>query len=321
LNDVGVVVIGRDEGERLIRCLDALAGTGAPVVYVDSASRDGSAEAARLRGAAVVGLDPAQPLNAARARNAGYAWLRATHPELRFFQFVDGDTALEAGWLEEARQALESRPRIGVVAGQLGERQAGASVYHLLCALEWRRAPGAAEATGGIFMARRDAFEDAGGFDASVPSGEEAELCQRVRARGWEVVLLDRPMGAHDIGEMSLRRWWLRSVRSGHAYAQGAPGGRYRRELRSCRGWGLLLPAAVALGAWPTGGLSLLALLAYPLQVARVTRRARGLGWTRREAGCYGFFTTLAKLPEAQGSVRFAWERWRGVAPQLVRYR
>lgn len=321
MRGLGVVVIGRDEGARLVRCLDALAGAAAPVIYVDSASRDGSPEAARARGAEVVALDPARPLNAARARNEGYAALAARHPEVRWVQFVDGDTALAPGWLEAARRALEADPRRGVVAGHLAERDAGASVLHLLCALEWRRDPGPAEAVGGIFMARREAFEAAGGFDGGIPAGEEADLCQRVRARGYAVEHLDVPMGTHDAGPLGLRSWWLRSVRTGHAYARGAEAGRWRRELRSCRLWGLALPAAAALLAWPTGGLALLALLAWPLQAGRVALAARRRGWTWREAAWYGAFTVAGKLPEAQGTLRFARERRRGVAPRLVTYR
>jgi len=41
----GAVVIGRNEGARLVRCLDALAGQASPVVYVDSGSTDGSVDA------------------------------------------------------------------------------------------------------------------------------------------------------------------------------------------------------------------------------------------------------------------------------------
>ena len=46
---VGFVVIGRNEGERLVRCLDSLKSAGAAeIVYVDSGSTDGSVmEAAR----------------------------------------------------------------------------------------------------------------------------------------------------------------------------------------------------------------------------------------------------------------------------------
>ena len=47
----GVVVIGRNEGERLVRCLQSLAQFGAPLVYVDSSSTDGSCEQAQRLGA------------------------------------------------------------------------------------------------------------------------------------------------------------------------------------------------------------------------------------------------------------------------------
>ena len=40
---VGIVAIGRNEGDRLRRCLQTL-DLGVPVVYVDSASTDGSLE-------------------------------------------------------------------------------------------------------------------------------------------------------------------------------------------------------------------------------------------------------------------------------------
>ena len=44
---VGAVVIGRNEGQRLIRCLSSLAGRVSPIVYVDSGSTDGSLDIAR----------------------------------------------------------------------------------------------------------------------------------------------------------------------------------------------------------------------------------------------------------------------------------
>jgi GT2 family glycosyltransferase len=40
----GVAVIGRNEGERLVRCLQSLSQSRAPLVYVDSSSTDGSCE-------------------------------------------------------------------------------------------------------------------------------------------------------------------------------------------------------------------------------------------------------------------------------------
>jgi glycosyltransferase involved in cell wall biosynthesis len=42
MSKVGVVVIGRNEGERLQRCLESAKGQSAALVYVDSGSTDGS---------------------------------------------------------------------------------------------------------------------------------------------------------------------------------------------------------------------------------------------------------------------------------------
>ena len=53
---VGAVVIGRNEGDRLIRCLDSLRQRVATIVYVDSGSTDGSRTVAERRGAIVVSL-------------------------------------------------------------------------------------------------------------------------------------------------------------------------------------------------------------------------------------------------------------------------
>ena len=101
--DIGAVVIGRNEGARLIACLDALAGQVARVVYVDSGSTDGSVQAARERGAVIVDLDLSQPFTAARARNAGLA---ALGDDLALVQFVDGDCVIQPGWLDTARRFL-----------------------------------------------------------------------------------------------------------------------------------------------------------------------------------------------------------------------
>ena len=65
--DVGVVVIGRNEGERLMLCLDSLQRAGAPLthlVYVDSGSTDGSVERVRARGVDAITID--KPFTARR---------------------------------------------------------------------------------------------------------------------------------------------------------------------------------------------------------------------------------------------------------------
>src|SRR6516165_251757 len=106
MSELGVIAIGRNEGERLRRCLQSVMGRGFSIVYVDSGSIDGSVELARSLGASVVELDLSRPFTAARARNEGFERLCQMNPQVRFVQFVDGDCEVVEGWLETARGVL-----------------------------------------------------------------------------------------------------------------------------------------------------------------------------------------------------------------------
>src|SRR3954471_704047 len=98
--NIGVVAIGRNEGDRLRACLASALRDCAHVIYVDSGSTDGSVELARELGAQVVELDLSIPFTAARARNAGFEKLISIAPEVEFVQFVDGDCEIVEGWIE-----------------------------------------------------------------------------------------------------------------------------------------------------------------------------------------------------------------------------
>ena len=79
-NRIGIVVIGRNEGGRLIRCLTSLK-ENKQLVYVDSGSTDSSVIEARRRGAEVVELNMEIPFTAARARNEGFELVRKLYPQ------------------------------------------------------------------------------------------------------------------------------------------------------------------------------------------------------------------------------------------------
>ena len=119
---LGVVVIGRNEGERLVRCLRSLHGRAAALVYVDSGSSDGSVARARELGAEVVLLPADVPFTAARARNAGWMRLQELAPTTRFVQFVDGDCEIVSGWIERALTELSSDEKLAAVCGRRRER-------------------------------------------------------------------------------------------------------------------------------------------------------------------------------------------------------
>ena len=218
---VGAVVIGRNEGESLGRCLGSLAGLS-PVVYVDSGSTDGSVVLAREQGAVVVELDLALPFTAARARNAGLSRLRELEPGLAYVQFIDGDCELVNGWLEAALAKLRSDPGLAVVCGRRRERRPEASRYNRLCDIEWNTPIGEANACGGDALMRAEALQAVGGFAAGLIAGEEPDLCYRLRRRGHRIWRIDADMTLHDANITSLGQWWRRTLRSGHAYAAGS---------------------------------------------------------------------------------------------------
>ena len=317
----GVVVIGRNEGERLRACLESLQGQPWLVVYVDSGSSDGSVEVAKDRCSKVVELDPASPMSAARARNEGAATLTALEPGLAFVQFLDGDCTMQPGWLDAAESALVADSNCAVVIGQLDERHPNASVYNRLCSLEWASQPGELQnygSLGGIMMARLKVLEELGGFRPELIAGEDSEFGVRVGLAGHTAKKIAKPMAIHDADIHQFRQWWLRSVRAGHAIGQRAwlhaagPMRDCARERRSALLWGLALPLAVVLTAWPTGGWSLMLLGGYAVLGFRIHRYRRRRGDSTSDSWLYTRYTLLAKFAEALGLLKFYWNKLRG---------
>jgi glycosyltransferase involved in cell wall biosynthesis len=320
----GVVVIGRNEGERLRRCLASARAGAARVVYVDSGSTDGSIDMARAMGAAMVALDAREPFTAARARNAGARRLREEMPELAFVQFVDGDCEIVDGWCERALEILDAQPELAVACGRRRERRPRSSVYNLLCDIEWDTPVGEARSCGGDAMMRLAAFVAVGGFRDDLIAGEEPELCVRLRAAGWRIWRLDAEMTLHDAALTRFGQWWRRTLRGGYAYAQGAQlhGARPERygvrESRSIWFWALGVPFAATALVFAFGAWGLATLLAYPVQVARLA--ARG-GRSPAENWWRAAFLVLGKFPELLGQLQFLLRHSLGARPRLIEYK
>lgn len=321
----GIVVIGRNEGERLKRCLASSLAACPRVVYVDSGSTDGSLALAREMGAEGVELDLARPFTAARARNAGYRRLVEIAPEMDYVQFVDGDCEFIPGWLEAARKFLDRHPEVAVVCGRRRERNPSQSLYNLLCDMEWDTPTGEARACGGDAMFRRLAFDASGGYREDLIAGEEPELCLRLRSAGWRIWRLKKDMTWHDAAMVHFGQWWKRNVRAGHAFAEGAAlhGGAPERhwvgECRSALFWGLGLPILI-LALVLEGGPGYFALLAaYPLQVVRLARR--GQRPVSRENWWRAFFLVLGKFPEMAGVLTYLVRRLRRSETRLIEYK
>jgi GT2 family glycosyltransferase len=328
---IGVVAIGRNEGERLRRCLESVVRQADAVVYVDSNSTDGSVALAHSLGVETVELDLSIPFTAARARNEGFQKLLQVCAEhgrnVAFVQFIDGDCEIVPGWLDRARQELEARPEVVVVCGRRRERYPGASVYNRLCDLEWDTPVGEAEACGGDALMRVSAFQAVGGYDPTLIAGEEPELCLRLRAAGGKVVRLDTEMTLHDAAMTRFGQWWKRAVRAGHAFAEVSWKHRtdrlrmWSRETRSNWFWGLLVPILALAPVWWTYGLSLFLLLGYPVLWFRIYRGRRRRGDGSKTAAQYALFTVLAKFANMVGQVRYHVGRLLGRRSKLIEYK
>lgn len=329
MTSVGIVTIGRNEGDRLVRCLSALRDRlppATPIVYVDSGSTDNSIAEAENRNVEVLSLDLAIPFTAARSRNTGWQHLVAQHPDLEFVQFLDGDCELSGDWLDHALAKFTEDENIAVVCGRRRERFPDATPYNRLADMEWNTPVGEAEACGGDSLIRVKALQAVNGYNPRLICGEEPEMCIRMRAQGWRVWRIGIDMTFHDADMTRWRQYWKRSVRGGWAVAEGAAmygktTGYMQKQSFSGWLWGLAVPLVILGLLWPTQGLSLLLLLGYPYLMWRVYQYRQGYGDRPEHARLYAYYTVLSKLPQMVGQAQYWLGRWQGKQATLIEYK
>lgn len=321
---LGIVIIGRNEGERLVRCLESVSAAQAPVIYVDSGSTDGSCEEARSRGATVVALDMTIPFTAARARNEGFSALYENHPQLDYVFFVDGDCEVVPGWTGSAIAHLEQNSGVAIVCGRRRERRPDASIYNEICDAEWNTPVGEALSCGGDSVMRMAAVKAVGGFDSSLIAHEEPELSARLRAQGWTIHRIQADMTLHDADITKLGQVWKRSRRGGFGYTQvlsknpkAADRSLVMLVMRPLF-WAIGLPLAIIFAAffW-VPALALLPIM-YIFQIARVAVRTPG---RIRYKLSFALLSLFAKFAEAFGILEFAYKRILGLRMDAIVYK
>jgi glycosyltransferase involved in cell wall biosynthesis len=324
---LAIVIIGRNEGDRLASCLQSVAviSAEAELIYVDSASTDGSAQLAANFGAEAIVLHGGTQ-TAARARNAG--WQRARAP---LILFLDGDTILNQHFPAAAIKVLESEPAIAAVWGHRRELHPERSVYNRILDLDWIYAAGDTDYCGGDVLMRRSALAEVEGYDPGLIAGEEPELCRRLRARGYRIVHIDSPMTGHDLDMTRFSQYWRRAVRAGHAYAEMAV--RYRgttdpmwsqesrKNLRIGVFWITWLLIALLFAAlrslWVVPWLALL-----PVSSARSAWKARSKARGQTILLLlYGIHSQLQQIPILVGQLRCLQSRRSRERPKQIEYK
>ena len=188
------VVPVRDDRDRLLRCLASIrrsaAGEAVEVIVADNGSADGSDIAAERAGARVLRL-PGQRVS--ELRNSAAAAARGD-----LIAFVDADHEIDAGWINAAREAL-TPATVGGVGAPYHSPAGGTWVQHVYgglrrgaaasCDVDWLPS--------GNLVVKREVFERIGGFDATLQACEDVDLCARIRAAGWRLVLDPRVRSVH----------------------------------------------------------------------------------------------------------------------------
>ena len=326
MQKLGLVIIGRNEGDRLEKCFLSVLEKVKDIVYVDSGSSDGSVVMARTLGIEVVELDLTISFTAARARNEGFKQLININPYLEYVQFVDGDCTIVSQWLESALFELEHRPEFAVICGRRREHYPQKTIYNRLCDIEWDTPVGETKACGGDAMMRVEAFQQVGGFNSSLIAGEEPDLCVRLRQQGWKILRISAEMTLHDAQMDNFSQWWNRTTRAGHAYAEGAwlhgtsPEKHWVRESKSIWFWGLILPLLVFALVPLTQGWSLILPGGYVVLIYRIYQRKKpDLG--SQDALMYAWFCTIGKFAQAQGQIMFYLTKLSKQRSTLIEYK
>lgn len=328
---LSIIIIGRNEGERLLHCIRSVQAMDFPreameIIYVDSASTDGSPERAKSLGVdKVLEVRPERPA-AAIGRNAG--WKVAQAP---YLLFLDGDTLLHPEFVKVGLRCFED-PQVAVVCGHRREITPPRSLYQRVLDLDWVYPTGTTAFCGGDALIRHDVLDSVQGYDPTLIAGEDPELCHRIRSQGYQIVHLDQMMTQHDLGIHTWSQYWLRGLRDGHAYAEvshrlrHSPLPLWKRESR--KNWlhagGLVtltilsLVGAIGLNTvWPIG----LLLIFLALLALRTAWRARWKSTDKWTLLLYGIHAHIHPIPIAMGQLSYHYHRWRGQRKQLIEYK
>ncbi len=195
---ISIVIPAYNEERRIARCLDALArqitAEQIEVIVVNNASSDRTAEIAesfqdRLNVRVV--YEPVRRRGAARA--AGCAVARG---EILFG--IDADSVPTPDWVETFVEAFRANPKVVGIAGTTRIEDCNRLtnvVYDFgwpLSLYLYRLFMGHFSLSGHNFAVRRDAYEQAGGFDPTFDALEDVDLTSRVSKIG-KIKLLRHP--------------------------------------------------------------------------------------------------------------------------------
>ena len=321
---VSVIIIGRNEGERLIRCINSVKAMDFDpeqyeIIFCDSGSTDGSMENAEKLGARSLLVESDRP-TASKGRNLGYRNARGA-----YLFFLDGDTIVHPDFLKMSIDYLESHEKTAVIWGHRRETHPEKSVYNRVLDLDWVYPPGEAEFCGGDVVMRKAVLDEVQPYSEDLIAGEEPELCSRIRKAGYTIYHIDAPMTGHDLDIRTFGGYWKRCYRAGHAYAEVAErtnGMIFGRDSRKNHIQTLiyLIVPILLLSFLHLIGLALLTAGAF-LIVFRTYLKQRWRGASFGTTFLYAFHSHFAVPIIWLGQLKYYRDRSRGRGGRIIEYK
>ncbi len=113
--------------------------------------------------------------------------------------FIDGDIEVSPQFVADGLVYLSAHTDVASVTGRIKEIQTDATgvVVRMLPDLHQVGGGGAVVCMSALWMTRLDAWQQSGGFDASLPAEEDIEWCLRLQQKGWKLIGLPLLAGTH----------------------------------------------------------------------------------------------------------------------------
>ena len=211
---VSVVVPVFNKAPFLATALDSIVAAvrsygGAELIVLDHGSTDGSRELLESRYAREAQIADFRGGTIAAVRNHGVRLATGV-----VLSFIDADCVIPPNYLERLVEVLAATGAAATGA-EVVPPPAPGWVEDVWYRLHRRTTDGEQEWIGSANLAvRRDAFDAVGGFDERLVTGEDTELCQRLRDRGYRIyeskqltaVHLDNPKTLGDFYRKELWR-------------------------------------------------------------------------------------------------------------------
>jgi N-acetylglucosaminyl-diphospho-decaprenol L-rhamnosyltransferase len=215
--DVAAVIVDFHAGQALDDCVDSLHANGVTDIVVVENGEEGSSLPA-LSGQHVVLVVPKLNLGYGRGVNRGVA----AAPARRYLLVSNPDVVVHEGAVAALVEFLDQHPNVAIVGPQIVRLDG--SVYpsqrvfpnfwlaglHALLAPLWPGNPftrryrsprkdGSVDwVSGAFFLARRDRFEEVGGFDERYfMFAEDMALCWQMRAHGHDIAATPEALVTH----------------------------------------------------------------------------------------------------------------------------